>query len=137
MRSRLLVALAMALLVVGCAKEVVADRPDEDATNGAATETDRDGAAGDLADGAAGGTAADPQSGGTDGEDPSGSAASDAAGGTTAGSSDGDQRGGAGTEAPAAAREALGISGRTLDGGRLDVASFAGDPVALWMWAPW
>jgi hypothetical protein len=137
MRSRMLAALVMALLVVGCAKEVVANRPDEDATNGAATETNRDGVPDDPADGAAGGTAADPESGGTEGEDPTGSASTDAGDGTTAGSSDGDQRGGGGAQAPAAAREALGISGRTLDGGHLDVVSFAGDPVALWMWAPW
>lgn len=32
---------------------------------------------------------------------------------------------------------ALAISGRRLDGGIVDFASFAGSPVAAWMWAPW
>lgn len=38
---------------------------------------------------------------------------------------------------PAEVPAALAISGRRLDGGIVDLASFAGSPVAAWMWAPW
>lgn len=31
----------------------------------------------------------------------------------------------------------LGFSARSLEGGTVDVATFAGGPVALWMWTPW
>jgi osmotically-inducible protein OsmY len=31
----------------------------------------------------------------------------------------------------------LTVSGRSLDGGEIDLGSFAGDHLVLWMWAPW
>lgn len=31
----------------------------------------------------------------------------------------------------------LDVSGRTLDGGELDLATLHGDQLVLWMWAPW
>lgn len=37
----------------------------------------------------------------------------------------------------AAAGDALGFSGPTLDGAELDVSTLAGGPVVLWFWAPW
>lgn len=36
-----------------------------------------------------------------------------------------------------AAVEALDVQGRTLAGDRFDGREFAGQPVVLWMWAPW
>jgi hypothetical protein len=33
--------------------------------------------------------------------------------------------------------EALAFTARSLTGGSVDLASFSGDAVALWMWAPW
>lgn len=31
----------------------------------------------------------------------------------------------------------LAFSARSLDGGTVEVATFAGGPVAMWMWTPW
>ncbi|MCB7136597.1 redoxin domain-containing protein [Cellulosimicrobium marinum] len=38
---------------------------------------------------------------------------------------------------PTAVPEALQVSGTTVDGSSLDLASLAGEPVVLWFWAPW
>ncbi len=48
----------------------------------------------------------------------------------------GSQQGGSGTTAESAPT-ALGFSGSTLDGTRLDAATLSGQPVVLWFWAPW
>lgn len=40
-------------------------------------------------------------------------------------------------QAPAETVAALDFSARSLGGGTVDVAAWSGDPVALWMWAPW
>lgn len=40
-------------------------------------------------------------------------------------------------ETQPAADGPLAFSGRSLDGGTVEVATFAAGPVAMWMWAPW
>ncbi|MFA9444816.1 hypothetical protein [Egicoccus sp. AB-alg6-2] len=54
--------------------------------------------------------------------------------------STGDEPGAAPSEGDppdAATTGLLDVSGRSLDGGRIDLAAAHGDQVALWMWAPW
>lgn len=73
-----------------------------------------------------------------EGADPAqdGSGADD--GTATAGSSpDAGGNATASTPRPAADSELLAFTAPTVDGGQLDGGELAGEPVALWFWAPW
>lgn len=76
--------------------------------------------------------------GGTDGGEPQPTAATSPAptgpDGPASPSPSPDRPSGSG---PDAATSLLAVSGRSLDGGEIDLGTFAGEHLVLWMWAPW
>lgn len=126
MRSVTFIAAGLALAVLtACGTEVVSDVDADRASEDQAGEPVEDDARFE-GNGSAGSAPADDDADSGDAGDDAGDArATDSTAGTG-------RDGG-----PPAAVEALDVEARVLGGGQVDLASFAGDPVALWMWAPW